>query len=99
MTEIYQTMGRKGRAGTKDGERVSKEEEKCEEERVSSTAESPSVSDSPMDDLWWALPSFVIGRHIGFQCEIFQDLCALGPNKEGKITWESWDAEGKEGLN
>lgn len=48
----------------------------------------PHVSDSPMDDLWRALSSSVIGRHVGSQCgneskrkaEISQDLCGLCPN-------------------
>lgn len=43
---------------------------------------SPHVSDSPMDDLWRALSSSVIGRHVGSQCgnesmregQISQDL-------------------------
>lgn len=49
---------------------------------------SPHVSDSPMDDLWRALSSSVIGRHVGSHCgnestreaETSQDLCGLRPN-------------------
>lgn len=46
------------------------------------------MSDSPIDDLWRALSSSVIGRHVGSQCgnestkeaEISQDLSGLCPN-------------------
>ena len=68
--------------GTKEGESEWTEEERIEESMFPLVL-SPHVSDSPMDDLWWALSSSVIGRHVGSKCgnectreaEISQDLC------------------------
>lgn len=73
--------------GTKEGECESKEEKRIEESMFPLVL-SPHVSDSPMDDLWQALSSSVIGRHVGSQCgnesmreaEISQDLSGLCPN-------------------
>ncbi len=73
--------------GTKEGRSEWKEERRIEEGMFPLVL-SPHVSDSPMDDLWRALSSSVIGRHVGSQCrnestreaEISQDLCGQCSN-------------------
>ena len=68
---------------------------------------SPHVFDSPMDDLWRALSSSVIGRHVGSQsgnesmreAEISGNVCELRPNSSNlqrEVEGKGWRGRGRD---